>query len=235
MPLNRARTGTPARRGARGSIPAVLLTDTVTVQPYRDVDTWGLPYPLRCLIDESPGAAPTDSGTVAQRTIRIFAQLGSDVPEGSKLTLPDGRNGSAQACAQRAPTAAFPVPSHLEIVMTLGTSAPTPIGGRTVTIIRRDLSAKPDEYGNDVYRERRENVRGVAVGQIESSDSTDPDNTRVTRSRVVVFPPKTVLQHTDRLYIDGKRWAIDGEPTVVEQPVLGLTAGVVVRAVQTTG
>jgi hypothetical protein len=235
MVRGRARSNEPRRRPGRGGgIPAVLLTDHIIVEPYRGIDTWDRPYRLRCLVDEAPQTLLTETGTVIGRTIRVFAALGSDIPEGSKVTLADGRYGVAQAVAARGATAAFPVPAHVEIVLQLGGAAPTPIGARTVTIIRRRVSGQ-DAYGNDVYGEDREDVAGVAVGQIDSTDMPGPSHQRVRLSRLVVFPPGTYVSAEDRLDIDGHRWGIDGAPTRVEQPVLGLTAGVVVRAVRTTG
>jgi hypothetical protein len=233
-PLRRSRSNTDPARRRRGRLPAVLLTDVITVEAYRGVDTWDPPRDLRCLVDEAPVALVTDAGTVIGRTIRVFAPLDADVPEGSRVTLADGRYGSAQAVAPRGATSRFPIPAHLEIVLQLGEAAPTPIGGQQVTIVHRAVTGQ-DVYGNDVYGETLEDVRGVAVGQIESVDSSAPGNARVRRTRTVVFPPGTQIGAQDRLIIDGQRWSIEGEPTQVEQPVLGLTAGVVVRASRTTG
>lgn len=232
--LNRARNNQSLRRAGRGGMPSVLLTDVVTVEAYRDVNTWGLPYQLKCLVDEAPQTMLTENGTVFGRAVTIYAPLGSDVPEGSRITLADGRLGAAAAVAERGPTTVFPVPSHLEIRVSFGKAAPTPIGARTVIIVRRAV-VNQDVYGNDIYSEKLIEVQGVAVGQIDSTDATQPGNQRVRRTRLVVFPPGTTITAEDRLIIDDQRWGIDGEPTLVEQPVLGLTAGVVVRAVRTTG
>jgi hypothetical protein len=231
--IGRSRTNGRGRATA-GRVPMVLLTDTVTVQPYRDVDTWDPPYPLQCLLDEAPTTASSGNDTVSGTSVRLFCLLGSDLPPGSKVTLADGRLGSVEAVANRAPTAVFPVPSHLEAQIRIGVDAPTPIGGITVTVLRRRVVNR-DAYGNDVYAETPVRVRGVAVGEVSSTSSTADGDARVSRSRTVVFPPGTVVKATDRLILSGTRWAIDGEPAVVSEPVMGVTAGVVVRAVRTTG
>jgi hypothetical protein len=232
--IGRARTNGRGRHTA-GRVPLVLLTDTVQVQPYRDVDTWDPAYPLRCLLDEAPSSGRQGRDTVTDTTIRLFCLLGSDVPTGSKVTLADGRSGSIQAVAERGPTTVFPVPAHLEAQIRVGGNAPTPIGGVTVTVLRRVVTGR-DAYGNDVYGETPVKVRGVTLGQLDqSATSTATGDSRVTRSRTVVFPPGTKVKAIDRLLIGGARWSIDGEPTVITEPVLGVTAGVVVRAVHTTG
>jgi hypothetical protein len=228
--IGRARTN----GRSRGGVPAVLLTDTVTVEPYRQVDTWGAGFTLRCLVDETPSSVLTGTGTISDVTVRLFCPLGTDIPKGSKVTLADGRLGSVQAVADRAPTTPLPVPRHIEAHIRLGVYAPTPIGAVTVTIVRRAVTGR-DAYGNDVYGEVPVQVAGVAVGQITSSSSGEPGNARVTRSRLVVFPVGTVVKAADRLIISGSRWGIDGEPTTVQEPLLGLTAGVVVHATRTTG
>lgn len=239
MGLNRARTvegGRFGARGGRGRLPAVLLTDVVLVEPYQSTATWGPQTPLRCLVDEVPSTALTGQGTIIGKSLRIFAPLGSDVPEGSKITLADGRTGFAAAVAQRAPTAAFPVPSHLEIVMRVGSIAPSPIGARTVIIWRRVLLTERDEYGNDRYGETSVQVPGAVVGQVESdSNTSDPGNERITRRRTVVLPAGTDIGALDRLEIDGERWGIDGAPQQVTEPTLGVTAGIVVRLVRVSG
>lgn len=233
--LNRARTNGRSTAN-RGRLPAVLLTDGILVEPYRSWNTWDAAFRLTCLLDEVPSSQVSGSGTIIGKTLRAFAPLGSDVPEGSKITLDDGRTGYAAACAERGPTAAFPVPSHLEIAIRLGAIAPSPVGAEMVTIAHRVLLAERDRYGNDQYGETLIEVEGCAVGQINSDGRTDdPNNDRITRNRTVVFPPGTQLAATDRLIIRGERWGIDGEPALVEEPTLGLTAGVVVRAVRVTG
>jgi hypothetical protein len=234
--LNRARINpSPTRRALPGGgIPAVLLTDTIMVEPYRDVDTWDEAYELRCLVDAAPQNLLTDENALKNRTVRVFAPLGSDIPEGSKVTLPDATVGVAQAVTPRGATAVFPVPRHLDITVNTGVAATTEIGAASVVIVHRDVIGQ-DRYGNDMWVETSETVRGVAVGEISSSDPNDPDNWRVQRHRTVVFPPGTRITSNDRLIIDGVRWSIDGEPTVVERDLLGVRAGVIVRAVRTTG
>lgn len=229
--IGRARTN---GRNRMTGLPGVLLTDVVTVEPYRDVDSWDTATAVRCLVDETPSDLLTNTGTISDVTVRLFCPPDTDIPKGSKVTLADGRLGSVQAVAGRGLTSLFPVPKHIEAHVRLGVYAPTPIGAVTVTIVRRQVTGR-DPYGNDVYGETRFDVAGVAVGQITSQDSQQPGNSRVTRQRTVVFPPGTSVSPQDRLIIFGQRWGIDGEPSVVVEPVLGLTAGIVVRAVRTTG
>ncbi len=236
MPLNRSRRVVGGKYpGGPDRLPRVLLTDTITVRPYLGPSQWGYPVSVACLIDEAPTSQLTGSGTITGTSLRIFAPLGSPIPQGSKITLPDGREAVADAVAERGPTAAFPVPSHLEIAVRTGRVAPTAVGAVTITIIRRAVTGR-DRYGNDVREDTPVLVDGVVLGQAETSGSTeDPRNDRVTWRRTVVLPKGTDIDKADKLLIEGQRWGIEGAPAQVTEPTLGVTAGIVLTAVRVSG
>lgn len=220
-------------RIGRNRIPRALLSDTITVEPYQAWNTWGTGYRQLCVLTEGSPQVKGDATLVAASLIALVPPE-AWIPTGSRITVADGRIGYTLPAVGRGLTSPLPVPAHWEVQITVGKNAPSLIGGRSVTVLRRTVSGR-DAYGNDTHSITPVVYDGVAVSPISSRGENDPNNNRVHRTCQLVFPQGADVRAGDRLIIDGQQWGVDAEPQVVADDSLNLTGGLVVTATRTTG
>lgn len=216
------------------TIPAALLRHTITVERHRGV--WGqyeAPAPVRCFLARKLATAQGAAGVarVAQHTVVCLPDV--DLPEGSRVTLSDGRVGYVEASTLHdAP--GLPTPDHVEAAVVVAGSA-GPAFGETVTVLRRVLRPQRDRYGADRYTTTPVPVAGCAVRALSSQETLTGGRDRVADSIEVVMPPGTVVQAVDRLVVRGLTYQVDGTPDPQTNNETGAAPGVRVVARRVTG
>lgn len=195
---------------ARIGVPLWLLTHVCTVEAYRDWGTYGSARPIRCFINEQlASAGPSGTERVAQVT--IVAQLGEDVPAGSRITLVDGRKGYAHAVVSH-DGGGLPTPDHVEIAMSIAGSY-GPAFGETVFLLHR--SVVRTSAGAARYRVEEIAVPGAAVRLLSSSDSPVGQGDTDVDTVEVVFPPGTPVDTRDQMRVRGLLYDVNGTPEEV--------------------
>lgn len=222
-----------------GRVPPALLRHRITVEPA--TATWGTYGParaVRCFLDEKIATSAAMGTTAAggERITRFTAIADPDevLPEGSKVTLGDGRVGYIVASA-RHDGGGLPTPDHVEAEIAVG-STYGPAFGETVVVLRRTLLPTVDRYGNDRYAVTEVPVPGCAVRVVSSQETLGADaRDRVTDTLEVLMPPGTVVTAVDRLRIRGLVYEVDGAPDPQESSTTGVAAGVRVTARRLNG
>lgn len=218
-------------------LPAFLLRHKVTVEPF--TGTWGSygpPVTVRCAINEKLGTAATQAGVVRYATATIVARPAAHplIPEGSLITLPDGRKGYAQAVALHV-GGGLPTPDHVEVgMMTPAPSYGAPMGGELVVVLHRIALPEPDRYGNTLYRTQEIPVEGAAVRILGSDERPDAGGTSLTDNLEVILPPGSPVGSNDRLRVRGLVYEVDGNPETERDPMTGGTGGIRVIARRVT-
>lgn len=220
-------------RVGRSRLPRVLLSDTITVARYVSWGVWEPAVTLRCLLDERSTSVQGD-GTITTAMVRAYVPPDVRIPAGSKVTLPDGRTGYVVSSIGRGLSSPLPVPAHWEVEIRVGEIAPSPMGGRRITVRRRVVTGR-DAYGNDTYTTTPVTYAGVVIGPVTASGEADPTNNRIHRTCVAVFPPGAVVAPGDKVFVDSYAWGVDAPGQALTEPTLGLTAGVLVTLSRTTG
>lgn len=221
-----------------GGIPRWLLRKTVRIAPYTGVwGTYGAPGPpVRCGYDERLITATQQAGVVRNAVFTVVAPLGTVCPEGSRVTLDDGRVGYAAAVARHDSGGLPRVPDHVEIAVALaGPSYGPPLGGEQVTILHRVATGGTDRYGNPTYTTTEVNVPGVAVRVVSSTETPGEGGSSLATVLEMVFPPGTTVGANDRVRARGLVYEVDGEPQVETDPMVGGDAGVKVIARRASG
>lgn len=204
-----------------GEIPGLLLQHTCQVEPYVDWAVYGPARRLTCFINEALAAAgPTGTERIAQVT--IVAHSYEDVPAGSRITLPDGRQGYAAAVAAHR-GGRLPTPDHIEIAMRLATSY-GPAFGETIAVLYRQTMR--DAAGATRYSYTRVVVDGVAVSKLTSAESAVGSAQTAVDTIEVILPPGTAISTQDRLEVRGLVYDVDGTPTEVLDPQTTARPGV---------
>ncbi|MEU8023758.1 hypothetical protein AB0B88_16235 [Micromonospora haikouensis] len=220
------------------TLPAFLLRHKVTVRPY--LGTWGQYGPpvegIRVAKAEKLGTATTQAGVVRYATVTLVGRpdVFPLVPEGSRITLPDGREGYAQAVALH-DGGGLPTPDHVEIGLTLpAPSYGAPLGGELVVVLHRVQLADPDRYGNTRYRTEEIPVQGAAVRILGSDERPEGGGTSTTDNLEVMLPPGTPVGSNDMLRVRGLPYEVDGTPEAERDPMTGGTGGIRVIARRVT-
>lgn len=211
-------------------IPRWLLRHHITVE--RPGTAWGLfegAEQVRCFVGEAM------SGATVERIARIsvYAEPGTSLPAGSRVTLPDGRRGYISAVVV-ADGGGLPTPDHVEAAVEVGSVA-GPAYGETVVILRRTALSGRDRYGNQRWSTTEIPVGGVAVRPLSTDESLAERRDRVVDTLEVILPPDTQISATDRLRIRGLTYEVDGTPDPRYSPDLGIEPGVRVLAKRVTG
>jgi hypothetical protein len=215
-------------------LPAFLLRHRITVEPY--LGTWGHYGPpvagIRVAIGEKLGTAATQAGVVRYATATIVGRpdVHPLVPEGSLITLPDGRKGYAQAVALHV-GGGLPTPDHVEIGLSVAApSYGAPLGGELVVVLHRIALPEPDRYGNTRYRTEPTTVEAASVRILGSDERPEGGGTSTTDNLEVVLPPGTAVGANDRLRVRGLVYEVDGTPEPERDPMTGGTGGIRVIA-----
>jgi hypothetical protein len=96
-------------------------------------------------------------------------------------------------------------------------------GGLTVTIVHRVLSGAKDEFENDVYTTKTENVSGCAIQPASSRESLALADQ--LSSNVVIFVPfGTDVTYIDAVICNGVQYEVTGVPDTWTSPFSGNTA-----------
>lgn len=218
-------------------LPAFLLRHRVTVEPYQGVwGQYGPPVTVRCAKGEKLGTAATQAGVVRYATVTIVARPEAHplIPEGSLITLPDGRKGYAQAVALH-DGGGLPTPDHVEVGLTVpAPSYGAPLGGELVVVLRRIALPEADRYGNTRYRTEETPVQGAAVRILGSDERPENGGTSTTDNLEVMMPPGTPVGSHDRLRVRGLVYEVDGTPEPERDPMTGGTGGIRVIARRVT-
>lgn len=100
-------------------IPRFLMRHTVTIEPYLG-DTskgpkYGAPVVVTpCFVDEQTRGVRTPAGEQVTSTTTVFADLGTQAPAFSRVTLPSGRVTNVIQTKDR-DGGGLPTPDHVEI------------------------------------------------------------------------------------------------------------------------
>jgi hypothetical protein len=99
-------------------IPRFLMRHEVTIEPYLG-DTskgpkYGPPKTVRCFIDEETRGVRSPAGEDVTSSTTVFADPGTQAPQFSRVTLPDGRVTKVIQTANR-DGGGLPTPDHVEI------------------------------------------------------------------------------------------------------------------------
>lgn len=219
-----------------GRIPSFLLRHRITIEPYAGVwGVYGPPVPgVRCAIAEKLSGGRTQAGTGRYVTVTIVTQLSVHCPEGSLITLPDGRKGFAQAVAKHT-SGGLPTPDHTEIGLAVpAPSYGAPLGGELVVILHR-IPDGTDRYNNTRYRTESVEVGGAAVRVLSSDERAESGGSTITDSIEVMLPPGTEVTALDRLQVRGLTYEVDGRPKAERDPMTGAEGGVRVIAHRVAG
>lgn len=215
-----------------GSVPLFLLRHRITVEPY--LGEWGKYGPpvtdIRCFINRQVRT----SGTARFSSAKIATRPGENIPEGSRVTLPEGDRGYVEAAALH-DMPGMPTPDHIEIAITIGVVDYGPaLGGELVIILRRAATGAQDRYHNDIYATTEVPVYAAvrAAGSTET-DSGSRDKVRDTIE--VTVPPGTEVASSDRLRVRGLVYVIDGTPEPGNDPATGVASGIRITARRVTG
>lgn len=205
-----------------GEIPAFLLAHECRVEAYRDWGIYGPPTDFPCFIREDlASAGPAGTERIAQ--ITIIGPLEPVVPDGSRITLTDGRRGYASAVARHRGADEWPTPDHQEIAMQTA-RAYGPAFGETITIAYRGIDR--DTAGATRTTWYRQPVEGVAVRLLTSSETAVGTAETATDAVEVILPPGTPISNRDRLEVRGLLYDVDGTPTEVTDPQTTARPGV---------
>lgn len=218
-----------------GAVPGWLLRHTIMIEPF--LGTWGRygpATPAKAAKQEKISGAVSKAGSVRYVSVTLVCLPGTPCPDGSRITLPDGRRGYAQAVADH-DAGGLPTPDHVEIALTAPAVAyGAPLGGETVAILRR-VAAGEDRYGNARYRIVETWVEGCAVRVLSADERAQDGGSRLVDTIEVVFPPDTDLTANDRLRVRGLVYEVDGRPDEQHEPMTGAKPGVRVVARRVSG
>lgn len=216
----------------RGRLPNFLLQHRVDVEPYLSWNTWGPLQPrVRCLVQEQSTRRSTRAGVIYTVAYTIFAPLATTCPDGSKITLPNGKRGYAAAGVVKGGTN-LPLPEHLEIAVDVS-AVTSPAAGETVILLRRTKIGQ-DRYHNDTYSTTSVTLGGCAVSRLESVED-NAHGTRVVVAGEVILPPGTVVTALDRIRVRGLTYDIEGPGKVLDDPMASTAGAVQVHIRRTTG
>lgn len=99
-------------------IPRRYLVHEITVEPYGGESStgtlYGAPVTVRCLLDEQTRAVRTPGGEQVTSTSTAYADLSTEAPALSRVTLPGGRTTTVIQTKQR-DGRGLGTPNHLEI------------------------------------------------------------------------------------------------------------------------
>lgn len=103
---------------------------------------------------------------------------------------------------------------------------------RAVTLVKRTKGA-PDDFGNDTFTEVGTVVRaayapGTSVEQLLNRDS-------VLDQPSIFVDPGADVSAVDAVYIDGRRYDVDGTPVAWEHPITGWHPGIEIKLRRATG
>lgn len=195
-----------------GEVPGFLLVHTATVEPYLDWDTYGPPTTIRCFVGENlASAGPQGTERVGQ--ITIICRLAEDVPQGSRITLTDGRRGYAAAVV-RNDGGGLPTPDHLQIAMSIA-AAYGPAFGETIGLLHRTVFR--DDAGGVLYDWDRTDLT-AAVRFLTSAEAAVGAAETTVDTVEVILPPDTIVGTRDRLDVRGLIYDVDGTPTDISDP-----------------
>ncbi|NUS82965.1 MAG: hypothetical protein HOY75_09465 [Streptomyces sp.] len=100
------------------SIPRRYLIHEITVEPYSGESSigtlYGPPTKVRCFLDEQTRAVRTPGGEQVTSTSTAYADLDTQAPALSRVTLPGGRTTTVIQ-AKRRDGKSLGTPNHLEI------------------------------------------------------------------------------------------------------------------------
>lgn len=205
-----------------GEIPAFLLAHECRIEPYLDWGIYGPPIDYPCLVDEAlASAGPAGTERIAQ--ITIVGPLDPVVPDGSRITLTDGRKGYASAVARHIGAADWPTPDHQQIAVQTA-RAYGPAFGETVVILYRNVSR--DAAGATLTTWYRQPVDGAAVRILTSSEAAVGTAETATDAVEIILPPGTPISSRDRMEVRGLAYDVDGTPTEVTDPQTTARPGV---------
>ena len=217
----------------RLTFPRIFQQHTLTVQPYTGWNSWGATTTVRGMYQEEPSRRHTRSGVVYRITCRFWAPLDTVCPDGSKVTLHDGRTGFVSYAIRR-DGGALPVPSHLEIGIDL-VDTRSSVATETVVLLRRTLTAERDQYGGDVYSTTEVAVAGCSVLELEHDEDGDPSLKRVVTTGRLVMPPGTVVRAVDRVRMRGLVYDVDGPGVAQDDPMAATVGPVELRIRRVSG
>jgi hypothetical protein len=220
-----------------GTVPGWLLRHRITIEPY--LGAWGQYGPpvsgVRAALAEKILTSAGQAGVLRVATITAVTRLDVECPDGSLVTLADGRKGYASAVARHDSAGLPRVPDHQEIAIAVaGTSYGAPLGGELVIVLRR-VADGVDRYQNVRYRTEEVPVAGAAVRVLGSDEKPDGGGSSVTDSIEVVMPAGTPVAVNDRLRVRGLVYEVDGTPEDQRDPQTGAQPGVKVIARRITG
>ncbi|MGA5424522.1 hypothetical protein [Streptomyces lavendulocolor] len=99
-------------------IPGWLLRHRITVEPLLGSGAYGDEYgsatQVRCFLDEQTRNIRAADGSDTVSTSTAYCPLDSNIPPGSRVTLPSGRSTTV-ANALRRDGGGLPTPDHLEV------------------------------------------------------------------------------------------------------------------------
>ncbi len=207
------------------NLPRFLLRHRITIEPY--LGTWGsyggAVSDVRCAVGERLSTAVGAAGTQRVATLTVVAPVDVDCPEGSRITLPRGRQGYAAAVAVHN-TGTGAAIDHTEIAVEVGGTYGPP-HGEPVVLLHRTVTGQ-DRYGNDRYTVTPETIAGCAVRALSSQETTGQGTDRITDSIEVIFPPGTAVSADDRMQTRGLVYEVDGTPDEQLNPMTGVAPGV---------
>ena len=216
----------------RRGFPRLFLQHTLTVEPYTGWASWGPATAVRGMYQETPYRRHTRAGLVYHVVSTFWCPLGTVCPDGSKVTLPDGRTGYA-AYAVRREGGSLPLPVHVEIGLDLG-DARSSVAGETVVLLRRAVTGR-DVYGSDTYATTEIPIAGCSVLDLRPVESGPTSTTRVTTTGRVILPPGTVVAALDRIRVRGLVYDIEGQGVGQDDPMLPTAGPVEITIRRTTG
>lgn len=220
-----------------GAVPGWLLRHRITIAPYLGVwGLWGPPMPgVRCALQEKIITSAGTAGVLRVATFTAIMRLDTLCPEGSLITLADGRTGYASAVARHDSAGLPRVPDHLEVAIAV--AAPNygaPLGGELVVILHRVADGE-DRYHNTKYRTVETPIVGAAVRLVGSDEKPAEGGSSVSTTVEVILPAGTAVTANDRLRVRGLVYEIDGEPDDQKDASTGGRPGVKVIAHRITG
>lgn len=220
-----------------GTVPGWLLRHRITVEPY--LGTWGKFGPavpqVRAAVQEKIITSSGQAGVLRVATFTVITRLDVNLPEGSLVTLADGRKGYASAVARHDSAGLPRVPDHLEVALAIAApSFGAPLGGELVVILHRVADGE-DRYHNVRYRTVELPVTGAAVRVVGSDEKAAEGGSSVATTVEVILPAGTVVSANDRIRVRGLVYEVDGEPEDQKDPSTGGRPGVKVIARRVTG
>lgn len=207
-------------------IPRFLLRHRVVVEPYLGV--WGSYGPPAtsgpCFVQQKLTGSQAQAGVQRVTRYTIVADLDFGCPEGSRVTLPDGRAGYVSARADH-DAGGLPVPEHAELDVAVGSEYGPP-NGELVTILHR-VAVGEDRYHNIRYATTAVDVPGAAVRPLSSNEAgAGAGRDQITDAIEVILPPGTAIGVNDRMRVRGLVYEVDGTPEQQRDPMTGVESGV---------